>query len=181
MAEILNEEAYAELQAKIADGKAGIRVSRSMARQFYLVVGNRNVRDLTGQSVLLEKILVIGLLLVSLIAMLASLVLIGVNFGHGAIVGIPLIGIFWTIIVGLTTEYGDLAQTVVVSALLAFAAAALPPDYLWPFEAFVASVAAYRLAHLFAQRLLAQLIGSSYDAYDMLSAQVEIVTPEEAT
>jgi len=174
MAEYLTKDEYKVLQSDLSTGIAGLSVTRNMARQFFINVSNRNVRDLTGVSVLGKKILVHVLLFIALILITAGLVLTAKEFGWAAALAIPLIGIFWTIIIGFTTESGSMLLTTVILIPCLLIAFFLPVAYAWILGNFIVSIYFYRLAHISAQHSLVTLISSSYEAYDMLNEQIKV-------
>jgi hypothetical protein len=51
----------------------------------------------------------------------------------------------------------------------------LPGAREWPFGHFVASIHCYRLAHVIAQKFLATLISSSYQAHNRPGEQIEVI------
>ena len=73
MANHLSKQEYTDLVNDISCGEKSITVTRSHSRHFYLHVGTGNVRDLTSQSVIGSKILVLGLLITSVALMLGCL------------------------------------------------------------------------------------------------------------
>ncbi len=178
MAKHLSEQEFEELVTHVADGTSSLSVTRALARQFFTHVGNRNVVDLTGRSVLGRKFVVLGLLLISLLLIVISLGLIIRDFGWAALFAVPLTGIFWTVLAGFTTELGSLlSSTVILIAVLAISYF-LPMSYMLPVVLFAVSLFLYRLAHMLAQYFLLQLVVSSYDAYDMLSEHITVTTTD---
>jgi hypothetical protein len=175
MTEFLNEDEYEALRLEISDGTASLKITRNMSRQFFTHVSHRNVQDLTGSSVLSQKLLVLSMLLSSILLVLGCLAEITLDFGWLAIIGVPLAGIFWTVLAGLTTEMGD-----IWSSTLAMIAAIgliwfLPESYQLFTALFTGSVYLYRTAHILSEYLLRRLVSESYDAFDMLSEHIEIV------
>jgi hypothetical protein len=174
MAEYLTKDEYKVLQSDLSTGVARLFVTRSLARHFFINVTNRNIKDLTGVSVLGKKSQVLALLVTALILITACLVLTAMEFGWAAMFAIPLVGIFWTIIVGFTTESGSMLFSTVLFIPCLLLSYFLPGAYGWLFANFVASIYCYRVAHMIAQNFLITLLSSSYDAYDMLSEQIKV-------
>jgi len=172
MAEYFTKEEYKVLQTDLSSGSARVHVTRSMARQFFINVTNRNVRNLTGASVLGQKLLVLALLATALVLIITCLVLTALEFGSAAMIAIPLIGIFWTVIVGLTTDSGSMLLSTLLLIPCLLLAYYLPDEYVWLFGNFIASIYCYRVAHMLAQNFLVSLVSSSYEAYDMLDEQI---------
>lgn len=174
MAQCIPEDQYKVLQQQIATGEARLTVSRTMARQFFTHVGNQNVADLTGQSIMMKKIVVIFLLLTSILLVFLCMAMMIDRYGWAAMFVIPLVGIFWTILAGLTTELGSTISSTLSLITVLTIAYFLPTTYQWPIVIFAGSVYLFRMAHIFAQYSLSRLILRSYDAYDMLCEHVEI-------
>ncbi len=174
MASCLTQEQYQDLQAKIARGQARVVVTRSLARQFFFNVANRNVRDLTGQSMRWPKFVVVALLIISVMMALTCFGLVISNFGWWATLGVPLVGIFWTVLAGFTTEMGSVSSTSAMVAAALMLSPMLPGDYSEPFVLFAGSLFSYRLAHFLAEYFFVGLIKRSFDAYDMLCEQIDI-------
>jgi hypothetical protein len=175
MAEYLTKDEYKVLQSDLSTGVAKLFVTRSMARHFFINVTNRNIRDLTGASVLVDKLQVFALLVTALVLITACLVLTAKEFGWAAMFAVPLIGVFWTIIVGFTTESGSMVLSTVLFIPCLLLTYFLPGPYGWIFGDFIVSIYCYRVAHILAQYFLVTLISSSYDAYDMLNEQIEVI------
>jgi hypothetical protein len=180
MAEYLSKDEYKVLQSDLSVGAATLFVTRSMARQFFINVTHRNVRNLTGVSVVGEKILVLAALTSALILFIACLALAIKEFGWGATFVVPLIGIFWTVIVGFTTDSGSMLVSTLLFVPCLVIAYFLPGGYVWLFGLFVTSVYSYRIAHIIAQNFLITLLSSSYAAYNMLEEQIKIIRTIES-
>jgi hypothetical protein len=178
MAEYLTKEEYKVLQSDLSTSAATLFVTRSLARQFFLNVTYRNVRNLTGISVLGAKFQVLASLVTALILIIACLALAVNEFGWGATFAAPLIGIFWTVIVGFTTESGSLLLSTLLFIPCLLLAYYLPETYAGLVGIFVTSVYSYRISHILAQRFLTTLVSSSYDAYNMLEEQIKVTRTE---
>ena len=174
MAACLTEDEYKSLITEITGGTARLSVSRALARQFFLRVGNRNVRDLTGQSVIGQKLVVFCLLAAAVSLVIACFFLLAGVYGFIALFAIPLVGIFWTVVAGFTTEYGTVTASTLVCGACLGATFLLPQAYQMPLAAFLLSVYCYRLAHIAAQMFLLQLLMTSFSAYDMLCEQIDV-------
>ena len=161
MADFLTQEEHAELVREIDAGSSNILVSRSMSRQFFINVGRRNVRDLTGISVILEKIIVLGLLAASIVLLIACLAFVITDFGWGALLAVPLIGIFWTILVGFTGEMGSWTSTIVIYLFVMLFSPLLGQSYGFAIMLFASSLAAYRVSHLAATHFLYRLFNQA--------------------
>ncbi len=174
MAELLSSDEHNALRQEVETGRARIVITRGLARRFYTRVGHRNVRDLTGQSQWHHRSIVIGLLGISLTLILIGLILLGMHLGFGAVVAIPLTGIFWTILAGFTTEHGDLRLTSLLTIIVLVPCQLLPQTYVWTASLFITSLFIYHTTHIVAQAFLCQLLVESYEAFDMLADHIEI-------
>lgn len=175
MTAFLNETEYQSLIEEVRQGRSQLTVTRNMSRQFFTHVGSSNVRDLTGQSVMTQKLIVLSGLALSILIMLATLALVAINFGWIAIVAIPLVGISWTVLAAFTTELGSFAASVVISISALGLAWFLPADYGQPLALFTASMFLYHAGHTLAQGFLLKLVTASYSAFDMLAEHIEII------
>ena len=175
MAEYLSREEFAELQSRLSAGAARISVTRSMARHFFINVGNRSIRDLTGVSMRGQKSLVFMLLLIAFAIIAFCLFLTFEEFGWLAMFAVPLTGIFWTVIAGFTTEFGSALISTLLFIPCLVLAYFLPESYRWLFASFVTSIYFYRMAHIVAQHFLTMFVSTSYDAYEMLCEHIEVI------
>lgn len=174
MASCLTTEEYEKLQTDLDEGNAEIIVSRNFSRQFFFNVGNRNIQNLTGESMVGRKSVVVGLLLFSLALAALCLALVVREFGSWATVGVPLVGIFWTVLAGFSTEMGSFVSHTLIMASSAVAAWFLPQEYAVTLIVFGFSMYCFLLAHLIAEVFMKQLLRTSFDAYDMLCEQIDI-------
>ncbi len=181
MSSHLAEADYKTLQARLANGKSDINISRHWSRHFFLTVSHEQVSDTLAHSnhaVMSQKLIVIGGLAAAFLLIIACLLLIIIDQGWLALLTASLVGIFWTILAGFTTEMGSLpssfALLVAALALVWF----LPVGYQIPLALFALSIFCYRLSHILAQRFLTQLVTSSYEAWDMLADHIEIIHHE---
>ncbi|MDZ7684844.1 MAG: hypothetical protein U5O39_07395 [Gammaproteobacteria bacterium] len=81
MKRYLTENEFADLRPQLTDGSVRMRVSKSVARQFFLRVDNASIRNTTGESLLLQKTVIRGAIALAVILMLIALGLIIVDFG----------------------------------------------------------------------------------------------------
>ncbi len=174
MTSYLTPEQYNELLTEIDQGEVSLVISRNLARQFFFNVGNRNIRNLTGVSMPGKKAVVVALLFISLALAAFCLALVVREFGWGAIIGVPIVGIFWTVLAGFTTEMGSYLSSTLLTAACAVTAWFLPFEYGITFLFFSLSMYCYLLTHLMAETFLLQLLHTSYDAYDMLCEQIDL-------
>ena len=171
----MNEDEYRQLQLAVSAGETSLKIRRAMARRFYLRVKSGDVASKTGVSQLGQKCTVLAMLALSLISIAASLFMIWVNFDNAAIFAVPAVGIFWTVLVGFTTENGDLLFSSIGLVILTGLTSLMTASYALPVACFFVSILAYRGAHLLAEKFLLGLLTKSFVAFDMLSEHVEIV------
>jgi len=174
MANYLNKSEYSDLQQAISEDSAKIIFSRTFARQFYLRVKAGSIANETGESALAQKLLVILTLTISVLLILANLALVIERFGWLGIFAAPIIGIFWTILIGFTTEMGSTKTTLIAMVLSLIAGYLLPFSYGLPLIAFGLSVVFFRAGHILAHHFMYKLLSRSYDAYNNLYEQIEI-------
>ncbi len=174
MAGYLTPEQYQDLLKEIEQGQSSLSVSRNLARQFFFNVGNRNIRDLTGVSMRGRKTTVVALLFLALGLAALCLGLVVREFGWWATIGVPMVGIFWTVLAGFSTEMGGYLSNLLWLVGSALAAYFLPQEFSLTLVTFALSMFTYQMAHLIAETFLLQLIHTSYDAYDMLCEQIEL-------
>jgi len=170
----LTREQFDELRPRIEEGGVRMRVSKSIARQFFLRVENTSVRETTGESLQLEKALIWLILVTSIVLMLAALYFIVVDFGWGAAVAVPLVGIFWTVVAGFTSERGDWRHGAIGLALALGLAWIVPAAYGIPLALIAISLVLLRSAYDLAQHWVEDLVGRSFPAYDMLVDHVDV-------
>jgi hypothetical protein len=175
MKSFLTEDEYRALQQELSNGSACLQVKRFQARQFFTNVTSKEFTELTGKSNLFEKTVVLGVLLASIAVGVLCLLVITRNYGWAAMIAAPLVGIFWTIIVGFLTETGSALASIIITALALGAAYWLPTAYQPIFITFIVSIFLFRIAHSLAQYFLCRTLGSSYAAFDMLYGQIDII------
>ncbi len=172
MVDYLSKEEHGELRHKMSEGKTRVTLPRNLARQFFFKVGRGEVRDVTGESIALQKLGVLLSLFTSFVLIVTCLVLIVYEFGWLSMLALPLTGIFWTIIVGFTTELGNLIATAVGFVIVTAIALLAGEPYLAPLLLFSISIVLFRISHIMAQYFLIDLIVDSFDAYDMLAEHI---------
>ncbi|MFT7222281.1 MAG: hypothetical protein ACI8Z1_003906 [Candidatus Azotimanducaceae bacterium] len=174
MASFLNQSEYSDLQQALDNDSAKLIFSRAFARQFYLHVKAGSIASETGESALVQKLVIILMLTMSVLLIFANLALVIEQFGWPGIFAAPIIGIIWTILIGFTTEMGSTMTTLAAMVLSLIAGYLLPFSYGLPLVAFGLSVVFFRAGHILASRFLHELLSRSYDAYNNLYEQIEI-------
>ncbi len=175
MEKYLNQEEYAALQQRLRDGQANVDISRSIAWQFFVRVPSRSIQDATGRSLRLKKSVMLGSILIIGGILLVSLGLIIGNFGWGAALGVPLAGIFWTVVAGFTPDRGNQVQGGAIFLFVMVIAWLVPSDYGLPLALLATSLMIQRLSHVLAQFWVIELVSESFSAYDMMVEHINIV------
>jgi hypothetical protein len=174
MSKYLTEEEFKGVQAHIKVGDASLTISRSIARRFFMRVSNASIRSNTGNSALLQKMLV---WLTQACALSCLLICGGMmidSFGWWAALAVPVAGASWAILAGLTNEDGEwLSITILLAASIA-SYALVTSTYSMPLIFFVLSLWLHRMTYILAQKLLIDIVEDSYAAYDMLAENIEI-------
>ena len=181
MAAYLTEDEYATLQSRINAGVAEISIPRGVARQFFTHVSNSSIKSITDSSMLLEKTLIWIVIIFSILSFLAASALTIKSFGYWSAVAVPLIGIFWAVLAGLTFEEGSWPGMTIILAISFAGIFFMVRDYSVPFFFFVLSIWTYRITYIVAQRMLTSLVMESYAAFDMLVEHVEIEESDSAS
>jgi hypothetical protein len=177
MKKYLTEQEFDEVQSRIRRGQASVTIPARVARQFFTHISNASIRDTTLSSALLQKSLIWSGVAGAPILLLVCCLLIVGSAGWWAAIILPLTGIFWTIIAGLTNENGKWHSITVI--LLASIACLffLPPGFSLPLFLFVFSLWIHRMTYILAQKLLTGLVNNFYPAYDMLTEHIELNDP----
>ena len=176
MTEYISEQDHEALKVKLVDGSAIITIPRNVARKFYTRVTAEAVHSITGQSIGIKKVTVWLTLGAVALLFLCCLALIAYKLGWVAAMIIPLVGIFWTILIGLT---GDKGGWIIGNLGLGFCLSTLyflSPNYSIPISLFGISVWLHRFINFLSQYWLQKLVTNSYDAFDMLVEHIHITT-----
>lgn len=177
MKKYLTEEQFNEVQARISKGEASITIPRRVARQFFTHTSDTAIKTTTLSSALWQKSLTWTGVVGAPVLLAACCLFMISSSGWWATVAIPLTGIFWTILAGLTSENGEWPSVTI--ALVASIACFffLPGSFSLPLFLFVFSLWVHRMTYILAQRLLITLVNNFYPAYDMLSEHIELDDP----
>jgi hypothetical protein len=174
MSKYLSEEEFKAIQAHIKVGDASLTISRGIARRFFMRVSNASIKSNTGNSALLQKMLVWTTQGCALLCLLICGGFMIDSFGWWAALAVPVAGASWAIVAGLTNEDGEwLSITILLAASIA-SYSLITPTYSIPLIFFVFSLWFHRMNYHLAQKLLVAIVEDSYAAYDMLAENVEI-------
>ncbi|MEX0942608.1 MAG: hypothetical protein WD002_08690 [Pseudomonadales bacterium] len=170
----LNETQFQEIQPKFISGQAQIKVDRNVARQVFTHVPNKSIVETTGRSMLGKKVIILTGLILPVILFLACLILIVYYFGWYSTIVVPLTGIFWTIIVGLTADKGTWIHSTAGIAVGLGIAVLVPINFGIPIALFSVSLWLQRMTYLLAEIWVTELVTQSYGAYDMLAEHLSL-------
>ena len=175
MQNFINEQEYIDLLPRLQARQAHLVVPRQVARNFFLRTSNHAIKQATGQSALVSKLIIwIGVITAPLLFLIAAIYYI-MDSGWAATVMVPLLGIFWTIIAGLTGDQGSFLQGTLAMIAGAVLAAILPTEYAIPLALIIVSLWVQRNIFFIAEYFLLHLISQSFAAFDMLIEHIEIV------
>lgn len=174
MRRYLTREQFDGMQARLDSGRASLTVSRRVSRQFFTRVSNASIRATTGRSVLWQKCAIWAGLIASLALLVWCMAAVIYYFGWFAAVAVPIVGIFWTVIAGLTGDKGSCWYSnagLVVGLGLALM---MVPAYAIPLALFTLSLWIHRTTYWIAQIWLTALVTTSFGAYDMLVEHIDL-------
>jgi len=178
MQDFLDEQAYRALQSRLQTGEVGLLIPRQVARSFFLRTPNAAIRQATGRSALRTKLLIwIGVITAPLLFVLAAAHFIQ-NTGWAAAILVPLLGIFWTILAGLTGDKGTFLQGTLAMILGLVATALMPTEYGVPIGLISLSLWIHRNVYFVAEFFLLGIVSQSFPAFDMLIEHIEILDNE---
>ena len=175
MQHFISEQEYISLLPRLQAGQAQLVVPRQVARNFFLRTSNHAIKQATGQSALISKLIIwIGVITAPLLFLIAAIYFI-IDSGWAATIMVPLLGIFWTIIAGLTGDKGSFLKGTLASIAGAILAAVLPAEYATPLVLIVVSLWVQRNIFFIAEYFLLRMISQSFAAFDMLIEHIEII------
>ncbi len=170
----LTEEEFTQVRTRLSSGQASICIPRRVSRQFFTHTNNSSIRNTTASSVLWQKGLVwMGVTAAPILLLVCGLVVIN-NSGWWAAVTVPAIGIFWTILAGLTAEDGDWPSITIALGIAVACDFLLSPTYSVPLLLFVFSMWIHRMTYILAQVLLTRLVSDSFPAWEMLTDYIKL-------
>lgn len=174
----LTEKEFNAVQIRISNGEASVTIPRRVARQFFTHISDASIKTTTMSSALWQKCLTWTGVVSAPILLAACCLSIISSSGWWAAVTVPLTGIFWTVLAGLTNENGEWPSITIalVAAIACFYF--LPQIFSIPLFLFVVSLWVHRMTYILAQRFLITLVNNFYPAYDMLSEHIELDDPE---
>lgn len=175
MTQYLSESEYAQLKDDVRLGSVSVDIPRLVARQFFLKIRPQEVKQATGKSILVKKALIWLMNILSPVVFVLSLALIIIEYGAWeATFIVPIAGICWTVIYGLTSDQGGWLIGTVPLAVCFVPVVADNMDYLDPMFLFVLSIWLQRTSFLVATSWLLDLVMSSFPAFEMLEQHLSI-------
>lgn len=177
MSEYMSEAEFESLQQDLSSGKVDVSMPREVARQFFLRITAAEVKATTGRSIVVHKLLVWLFTIASPLIFLACILsFIMTHSAWEASLIVPIAGICWTVIYGLTSNQGGwLIGTVplIISASPLVNSGLNPAD---PFFLFVLSIWLQRASYLLSEQWLMSIIMGHYAAFEMMETHLQIET-----
>lgn len=180
MTKYLTEEQFEGVQMRLDARRASLNVPRRVSRQFFTRVPNASIRAVAGRSLAWQKAVIRAGAIATFALLAGCLASVIHYFGWFAAVGAPMVGIFWTIIAGLTGDKGSWwygAAGLIAGLTLAVF---LDRAYAVPLVLFSLSIWIHRGTYHLAQIWLIGLVSSSFAAFNMLVEHIDLEDAELA-
>ncbi len=174
MNKYLTPEQFEALRPALESGSTRLFISKSIARQFLMRVSNDSIVEETGSSMFLQKALIWAGVILSILGILVALGLLVLQLGWSAAIAVPLVGIFWTVVAGFSSDLGTWVHTALAALLVAVAAFLTPGHIAVPVLLVGGSLVIVRITYSLAQVFAIRLVGRSFAAYDMLVPHITI-------
>ena len=148
--------------------------TRLFARQFFVRTSAREITSVSHKPALMRRLVI---LLGGLLSPILFILSMGILFSElatweaGFI--IPLAGICWTVIYGLTSDQGGWLIGTVPLTICAIIEVAAQPLFHGALMLFALSLWSQRAIYLVAERWFRELISQSYEAYVMLEDHID--------
>ena len=169
-----SESEFEAMRTDFRADKTDIDLPREVARQFFLRIHSQEVKQTTGKSIGWMKAVVWLMNIASPIVFLVSLALIIMNYGHWeATLIVPVAGISWIVIYGLTSDQGGWligSIPLAISAIPLFETGQIAN----PLFFFVLSIWLQRTSYLLSAMWLLDIVMSSFDAFEMMEEHLLI-------
>lgn len=174
MVQHLQEQEYDALIAAASRGQAKIEIPKAVARRFFTHITEKSIQDVTGVSVMLRKIIIWLCITLSILSFIAFMVTMVLQYGSSlASILIPLGGIFWIIIFGLTSDQGNWWHGT-IPVLLCVILHVLGQNFSLPILLLFFSLWIHRASYLLAEQWLQNLVTHSYAAFEALEDHINI-------
>lgn len=169
-----SESEFKDLREAFRAHQVDITLPRQVARQFLLRIKSQEVKRTTGKSIAWKKALVWLMNILSPIIFVISLCLIILNYGvWEASLIVPIAGICWIVIYGLTSDQGGwLIGTIplVISAIPVVESGQIAS----PLFLFILSIWLQRTSYLISTYWVLDIVMNSFDAFEMMEEHMLI-------
>lgn len=174
MTDFIDQPQFESIQQRYRSGDLAVSMPRQIARQFFLLISNQDVKRTTGKSIIFKKGLIWLMNISSPLLFLACLAMIAINEGPWvASLAIPVAGICWTVIYGLTSDQGG---WLVGTIPLVLSAIPMLDGGDATFFVFVLSIWLQRSSYLASTAWLMDIVMNSFDAFEMMQPHLSIDT-----
>ena len=175
MTEFVTETEFERLQDDHRKGRVDVYMPREVARQFFLRITAAEVKQTTGRSILAQKFLVWFASIASPLVFVASMVFFVLDHSAWeASLILPIAGICWTVIYGLTSAQGGWwvgTVPLAITAIPIFTGGAGVTD---PIFLFVLSIWLQRASYLLSTGWLMSIIMSNFEAFEMMEEHLQL-------
>lgn len=180
MTQYLSEPEFLELQTRLEQNKASLTIGRRIARQVFTRVSNSDITSTFGHSQLWKKVVIWATVFGPVVIFVLCLGALIPPFGWMATMAVPLVGIFWTVLIGYMSDKGPLAYNTAGLLAALLLAWFVPQEYGWPVALFAVSVWINHLGYVLAQRWVEAMARTSFKVYDMLVEHIVIKDADPA-
>ena len=174
MTQYLSEPEFLELQTRLAQNEASLTIGRRIARQVFTRVSNSEITSTFGRSQLWKKAIIWTTVIGPILLFVLCLGALIPPFGWMAAIAVPLVGIFWTVLIGYMSDKGTLPYNTAGLAVALLLVAFVPQEYGWPVALLAVSVWINHLGYVLAQHWVEAMARDSFKVYDMLVEHIAI-------
>jgi len=175
MTEYMSESEFQQLKDDVRLGSVSVDIPRQVARQFFLMIHPQDVKRTTGKSIVVKKALIWLMNILSPIVFFLALALVIVEYGAWeATLIVPIAGICWTVIYGLTSDQGGWLIGTIPLVICSVPIITGSMTFLDPIFLIVLSIWLQRTSFLVATSWLLDLVMSSFAAFEMLEQHLSI-------
>jgi len=157
------------------EGKILIGVDRALARRFYSRVPIQKIEEDTGEALYMEKLTIVGAMMLSPTLLIVSMGLAAVAFQWWSALLIPIALFVWMGL-SMTANKGGVKQfplTVLLAlSIICYFARWLPPSYCNPLIAFAASIWLWRFIYTASTSFLRAFVLRNYKAFLLLEKDI---------
>jgi hypothetical protein len=177
MSEYMSATEFERLQDDHRKGRVDVSIPHEVARQFFLRITSAEVEATTGRSIAFQKSLVWIASIASPFVFIACMVffLIEHSAWEASLI-LPIAGICWTVIYGLTSAQGGWLIGTIPLAIVAIPIATGSATLTDPIFLFVLSIWLQRASYLMSAHWLMGIIMSHFEAFEMLEEHLQLET-----